>query len=197
MNETTELTKEQKAAAAIEAKIKGAFTKLSGAGKTEDEVKMGMISAGAGFKNVTRLYNLYAVDSGMVMGKEDKAKLVADSMKGADVTTEEGFNGVIDKIVAAGSSKGVTDKSAASLVRRAAKAAGIECWKRPKGEGKGATGFANTFYTWLRGNPACTEEQSKAIIMGTDGHEDTSENTKRHLSHYQNIARLVNDIKAA
>ena len=185
------------AADAVTAKIKATFDKLVGANKSEDEIKMGMISSGATFKNVTRLYNQFAVDNGLVLGKEDKAKIIAAAIEGADLTVEEGFKGAVDKAMAAGSAKGMTEASASSLIRKAAKAAEIECWKKPKGEGKGATGFAATYYAWLVANPTASADEAAKVINGTDGHPETSENTKRHLSHYQNIRQLANNIAAA
>ena len=179
----------------INAKAKAAFDLCIKQKKDEDTTKMEMIKAGASFKNVTRLFNQYCIDAGLVMSKEDKNVAVAAAMKGANLGTEEGFKGAIDKVMA--TTKGVTDNSAASLIRRAAKAAEIECWKKPKGEGKGRSGFAGTFYTWLRSNPKATEAQATAYVMGTDGNTETSGNVQKHIKHYLNIASLVRDIATA
>ena len=43
-------------------------------GKSEDEIKMAMVKEGATFKNVTRLFNQFAIDSGLIMKKEEKDK---------------------------------------------------------------------------------------------------------------------------
>ena len=179
----------------INVKAKAAFDACIRAKKDEDTTKMEMIKAGASFKNVTRLYNQYCIDSGLVMSKEDKAVAVAAAMKGADLTSEEGFKGAIDKVI--GTTKGVSEASAASLIRRAAKAAEIECWKKPKGEGKGSSGFAHSYYGWLRANPKADESAATAYIMGTDGNTETSGNVQKHLKHYLNIANLVRDIATA
>ena len=90
---------------------------------------------------------------------------------------------------------GSTDKSAAALIRAYAKKNGIEAFKKAKGgTGEAKTGFAAKFYDFLVANPACTVAEATAFIQGTDGHEETSENTKRHQSHYLAIHRMVNRI---
>jgi hypothetical protein len=53
--------------------------------------------------------------------------------------------------------------------------------------------FATDFYEWLAIEARETEEVT-AFINGTDGFTETSENVKKHLSHYTNIADLARKI---
>lgn len=178
----------------LEATIRAAFDASREAGKEEeDDIKLDMIGAGATFKNVTRLYNVFAVDAGLVVGKEEKDQILLSVLTGADLSTEEGFNSKVTELMAA--LAGATDKSAAALIRAYAKKNGLEVFKKAKGAGGEAkAGFAGKFYEWLVANPTSTVAEATAFINGTDGHEETTENVKRHQSHYLAIHRLVNRV---
>lgn len=176
-----------------EAAIRSAFDNAFSAGKEEDDIKLDMIGAGATFKNVTRLYNQFMVDGGHAVSKDEKDQILATTLSGADLSTEEGFNAKVTELMAALS--GSTDKSAAALIRAYAKKNGLEVFKKAKGgTGEGKVGFAGKFYEWLIANPTSTVEQATAVIQGTDGNEETTENVKRHQSHYLAIHRLVNRV---
>lgn len=170
--------------------ILAAFSSAVEAGKEEDEIKMEMIQAGATFKNVTRLFNQFMVDGGYAVSKEEKDQILADLIT-ETVSTEEGFNAavlaVMDKLE-------VTEKSAAGSVRAYAKKAEFECFKKAKATGAGRQGFASGFYDFLIANPTCTVEEATAFINGEGDHEDTTENVKRHASHYLAIHALVNKV---
>lgn len=177
----------------LEATIRAAFDASREAGKEEDDIKLDMIGAGATFKNVTRLYNVFAVDAGLVVGKEEKDQILLSVLTGADLSTEEGFNSKVTELMAA--LNGATDKSAAALIRSYAKKNGLEVFKKAKGAGgEVKAGFAGKFYEWLVANPTSDVAAATAFIQGTDGHEETTENTKRHQSHYLAIHRLVNRV---
>jgi hypothetical protein len=176
-----------------ETKIREAFDAAHAAGKEEDEVKLDMIGAGATFKNVTRLFNQFSVDAGLTVSKEEKDQIINQVLSGADLSTEESFNAKVAELQA--SLQGSTDKSAAALVRAYAKKNGLEVFKKAKGAaGESKTGFAAKFYDWLAANPTSSVEEATAFIQGTNGHEETSENVKRHQSHYLGVHRLVNRV---
>ena len=161
----------------------------------EDEVKMAMIAAGATFKNVTRLYNKYMIDAGLAISKADRNQIVEDTLEGLDFETEEQFEDATARLEAA--IEGASTKQASSLVRAYAKKNELECYKKPKGEGTGRVGFASKYYDWLVANVPCSKEDATAFVMGTDGQEETSQNTQNHLSHYLNIWSLANTIGKA
>ena len=178
----------------LEATIRAAFDASHAAGKEEDEIKLDMIGAGATFKNVTRLYNTFSVDAGLSVSKEEKDQILLDVLNGADLSDEATFNTKVEELMAR--LTGATDKSAAALIRAYGKKNSIEVFKKAKGAGTGEakTGFAAKFYEWLVANPTSTVEQATAFIQGTEGHEETTENVKRHQSHYLAIHRLINRV---
>ena len=177
----------------LEVAIRAAFDAAHAAGKEEDDIKLDMIGAGATFKNVTRLFNQFSVDAGLTVSKEEKDQILLDVLNGADLADEATFNAKVEELMAR--LTGSTDKSAAALIRAYAKKNGIEAFKKAKGgTGEAKIGFAAKFYDWLAANPTSTVAEATAFIQGTDGHEETSENTKRHQSHYLAIHRLVNRI---
>lgn len=177
----------------LEVAIRAAFDAAHAAGKEEDDIKLEMIVAGATFKNVTRLFNQFSVDAGLTVSKEEKDQILLDVLNGADLSDEATFNAKVEELMAR--LTGSTDKSAAALIRAYAKKNGVEAFKKAKGgNGEAKTGFAAKFYDWLVSNPTSTVEQATAFIQGTDGHEETTENVKRHKSHYLAIHRLVNRI---
>ena len=177
----------------LEVAIRAAFDAAHAAGKEEDDIKLDMIGAGATFKNVTRLFNQFSVDAGLTVSKEEKDQILLDVLNGADLADEATFNAKVEELMSRLS--GSTDKSAAALIRAYAKKNGIEAFKKAKGStGEAKPGFAAKFYDWLVANPTSTVAEATAFLQGTDGHEETSENTKRHQSHYLAIHRLVNRI---
>lgn len=177
----------------LEELIRAAFDASLAEGKEEDSIKMDMIGAGATFKNVTRLFNQFSVDAGIAVSKEEKDQILLEVLSGADLSDEATFNTKVEELM--GRLTGSTDKSAAALIRAYAKKNELECFKKTKAStGEGKTGFAGKFYDFLVANPTCTVEAATAFIQGVDGHEETSENTKRHQSHFLAIHRLVNRI---
>ena len=177
----------------LEVAIRAAFDAAHAAGKEEDDIKLDMIGAGATFKNVTRLFNQFSVDAGLAVSKEEKDQILLDVLNGADLADEATFNTKVEELMAR--LAGSTDKSAAALIRAYAKKNGIEAFKKAKGgTGEAKTGFAAKFYDFLVANPECTVAEATAFIQGTDGNEETSENVKRHQSHYLAIHRLVNRV---
>lgn len=179
----------------VEDAIRAAFDESITDEDDEDDIKMAMVSAGATFKNVTRLYNKFMIDAGLAISKEDRNKAVEDSLDGVEFATEEDFNSAVESLVDA--IQGATERSAAALVRAYAKKNELEVYAKPKGTGAARTSFAGKFYDFLAGNPGATKEEATAYINGDGEHEDTSENVKKHLSHYMGIWTLVNKIHTA
>lgn len=192
-DQNVEQTEATGQAADLNVAIRAAFDEAHSAGKEEDAIKLDMISAGATFKNVTRLYNEFAVDAGLVVSKAEKDQVLTEVLTGADLSSEETFNAKVAELV---EKLSTNEKSAAALIRAYAKKNELEVFKKAKGAGTGEskTGFAGTFYQWLIENPTSTVEQATAYIQGTDGNAETSENVKRHQSHYLAIHRLVNRV---
>ena len=197
MEQTTAQTEvKTNAAAELVAKLRGVFDEGVAAGKQEDAIKLDLIAAGATFKNVTRLFNEFMVEGGHRASKEERDQLVVASIQGIDLKSEDGFNSAVANLIS--TLTGATEKSASALIRALAKKEGIECFKKAKeSSGEGKAGFAGMFYDYLVANPSCTKEQAVAFIQGTDGNEETSENVKRHQSHYLAIHSLVNRVYAS
>jgi len=165
--------------------IRAAFDDNTGA--DEETVKMAMLQAGAKIKAVTRLYNQFMIDSGMMASKEEKDTALDAACTDVDLTDEDNFNSAVDSVV--DTVTGATDKSAATMVRAWCRREEVECFKKVAGERR--SGFRFKFYDALKANPAMTSAEAK-----TFGDTEGSENDKKAFSHYQAIRQLVNDIAA-
>lgn len=185
MTEQVEKTEAQ----LLQEKLRATFDAGMEAGKSEDDIKLELISAGATFKNVTRLFNEFMVDGGHAASKEERGQQVLVAIEGRDLKTEDGFAGAVAELVK--NLAGSNEKSASALIRAHAKKVGLEVFKKAKEGGEGKQGFAAGFYNYLVANPTATKEQATAYIMGTDGNAETSANTQKHLSHYLGIHDLV------
>lgn len=178
-----------------EVEILAAFDSAVAENQDEDEIKMSMIGAGATFKNVTRLYNKFMIDAGLAVSKADRDEIVQGVLEGRDLSTEEGFDEAVAAIIEA--VNGSTDRSAAGLIRSYGRKNELEVFKKAKGTGAGRSSFASKYYEFIIGNPGMDEDEAKAYVMGEGDHEDTSDNVKKHLSHYLGIWKLANTIHNA
>lgn len=178
----------------LETEIGQAFVSGADNGDSEDVIKMSMIQAGSTFKTVTRQYNELMVETGRAATAERKAELVEAAVADNDVSTEEGFAAAIAVITSAEES--IDDKSAAASIRGYGRKNDLEVYKKPKSAGAGKAGFASDFYAFLQAG-ARTEDEARAFIQGTDGNKETSDNVKRHESHYMAIHNLTQAIRAA
>jgi hypothetical protein len=161
--------------------------------KSEDEIKLLMIQAGESFSSVTRTFNQFMVDSGLKMSKEDKEELLENAVGNADdITSEEGFNDVVNEIVENGTN--VNDKQAASWVRAYAKRNDMEVWSKPKGSGPGRTGFRELLLKALEANPHMTKEECEAFVQGSP---DASEAAKANMGRWQRFRLMANRIVGA
>lgn len=160
-------------------------------GKSEDEIKMAMIKEGATFKNVTRTFNQFSIDAGLVMKKEEKEHIVNEACVGLDITSEEIYNEVIDSLI--DQLTGVEENGVARLVRAWAKKNEVEVFK--KGKGAGGTrqsGFRFKFYQALIANPHMSKENAEELIKS-----EGSGNDVRHMTQYQGIREMVNSIASS
>lgn len=190
--EDTEMSEENTVDPIKEA-IKAAFEAGIVADKKEDDIKLEMIKAGSSFKTIAKDYNDLMIASGLIDSKESRDKKVEEILTGADVSTEAPLNDAIAMIVH--QVKGIDEKAALSAIRSWARKNEKVVWTKPKAEG-GATraSFARSFYDALIANPAMTKEEADAIINGTDGHPETTDNVKANSSHYQSVRKLANAI---
>lgn len=185
-----ELTAEQKAAAKLAEKIRGAFDANVESGD-EEKIKMAMLKAGSKIKSVSGLYKSFLVDTGALASKEEKEEAVkaAFDAEGADCTTEEGFkelSAAVEDVL-----EGIDLVGAGNIIRAYAKKAELECWKKPAGAGR-QSGFRFAFYKALAANPQMTAVEAKAF-----GDEHGTENDVKAFSHYQAIRQLINDVHAS
>lgn len=170
--------------------IAAAFEAGIAAGKEEEEIKLDMIEAGAKFKNVTRLYNGFAVDAGLIMTKKEKNEIVSGVLDGLDLADQEAFKSAVAQLVE--SVKDTSEKSAAALIRAYGKKHDLEVYKAPKASKGGTrTTFTGDYYDALLENPKMTEEQAHEIIV-----EKGTPNTLRWEKTHQKVRQLVNDIAA-
>jgi len=155
--------------------------------KSEDEIMLDMIGAGATFKTVKTIFNKCMVDSGYLDSRKEKTEIVDDTLQGMDLSTEEGFLAASTALLA--NLKGVNDRSVGASIRQYAKKNELEVFKKPKGTGAGRSGITSKFYDFLRTSSPANKEQVAAWIE-----ENGTDNTKRHANHYQGIAKLCSDI---
>ena len=158
----------------------------------EDDIKMKMIGAKsvANFKNVTRFFNQFMIDTGRAITREAKATIVSENCDGADLADEKGFNEAVKAIAKAAT--GVTDNSAASLVRAWAKKAEVECFAKPKGTGAVRNPFVTNFHDALVANPKMDEAGLKAVIEALEPQNRV--NPQRWFNQHNAIRKMVNKI---
>lgn len=169
--------------------IQSAFDQGYEDDKEEDAIKLDMIGAGATFKNVTRLFNQFMIDAGHAISKADKDAIVEETLLDADLSDEEAFMQAVDALVE--NLDGSTQRSAMSLVRSYAKKNEMEIWTKPKGEVGSRPSFVRSYHNWIVANLDATEADAIAYVNGEGDYADTTDNVKRHLSHYLTSFRLA------
>jgi hypothetical protein len=183
--------------AAIQEKIQEAFTASTEANKSEDDVKMAMIQAGASFKNVARLYNAMMIDAGLAISKEDRDAIVKECIQKHDVSHEDGFDIAVDFLV-----EKLTDstiRSAAALIRGFCRKNEMPYFVPEKETGNGTTGFTKRYLQWVVDVVKETGripdiEVAKNYIHGKEGFPETSNNTKRNETHFLNYIYFAGKI---
>lgn len=183
--EPTEPTAEN-ATVGENASIKEAFDIAVEADKDEDSIKMDMIGAGAKFKNVTRLFNEYMIDSGLVKSKDEKNEILTKVLDGVDLTDPETFDSCVAELA---EELDVNEKSAAGSLRQWAKTNKIEFYKKPKGSGSGRSGITSKIHNWIIDNPFAAEAELVAYLK-----EVGTENTMRHKTAYISILEMAKAI---
>lgn len=173
-------------------KIIEAFNKALGKEQTDDEIKLALVKAGVAFSAVQKKFNDLMVDGGHRISASDKAALVEEVCKDADLSTAEGFEAAVNAIT--DSSDKISEKSASASVRAYARKNDMECFKKPKGGGRGQVGFAHFYHKFLIENPTSSDEEVSAYINEQPDRKEGSEvsqNVIRHASHYRGLANLV------
>lgn len=169
--------------------IEIAFSDAMEEGKTEDEIMLAMIEAGATFKNVKSRYNALMVDTGMLDSRAEKQKIVSDTLEGMELAEEDGFTAAVEALVE--NLKGVNAKSAAASIRQYAKKNELEVYKKPKGTGTGRAGITSLFYDWIIANLPVTDDQVNDWIA-TNGTENTKRNARAHVARAHLANRAYN-----
>jgi len=170
--------------------VENAFKAACEAKKDEDTIKIEMISAGAKFKKVTKMFNELMVKHGYAVSKEDKSKAVAAACVDVELSTEDGFSAATKALIA--TLEGTSEKSASASIRAYAKKNDLEFFKKPKAEGKGKGGINAKILAAVIDNPKMTEVEMNAFI---DEHgSDTTKKTWR--SYHQNVRAAANAIAA-
>ncbi len=195
MTDQVEQELEQEETVNLEEAIRASFDAAVAEELAEDDIKMKMISSGATFKNVTRLYNQFMIDAGFAISKEDRNKAVEDTLEGREFDTEEAFDEAVVALVEA--VKGSTERSAAALVRSYCKKNELDVFAKAKPTGEGRSGFKKDYFDFLKANPGMSKEEATSYIMGEGDHPDTSDNVKKSLATNLAIWKLVSDIHNA
>ena len=173
--------------------IRDAFNSAIEGEADEDSIKLGMISAGATFKNVTRLYNQFMIDAGLAISKQERNELIDSTLEGKEFDTEESFNSAVEALIEA--IVGTTERSAAAMIRAYAKKNELDCFaKTTASTGERQDGFKAKFYKFLESNPLMSRDEAMAFINGEGDHDETSNNVKKHASNHIAVWKLVNDI---
>jgi len=178
----------------IDSLIREAFDDGVESEAEEDDVKMAMIHAGATFKNVSRFYNKFMIDAGLAISKADRNQIVADTLEGLEIETEDDFTAAAEAL--ADAMDNTSNRSAMSLIRSYAKKNELAVFVRPKGEVGTRPGFTNDYHKWLVSNNEATEQDAKAYILGEGDYADTTKNVKDHLSHYMGTFRFLTAVRA-
>lgn len=164
-----------------EQKILSAFKEAIGAEKDDDDIKLAMIQAGAKFSNVTRYFNKFSVDEGLVISKEDKAELVSDAVSENDVSDADGFKAAVKYVAENGT--GLTEKQAASAIRTYCKKNEVEIYKAPRGGGQ-RKHIIDDVVNLLVDNPMLTKEEMTKFI------EENGNKTAKTWEHFYQKIRV-------
>jgi len=170
----------------LEVAIRDAFDE--NVGVDEETAKMAMLQAGCKIKAVTRLYNQFMIDSGLLASKEEKDGVLDEELTDVDLSDEDTF---LEKITAVAEGiTGATEKSATIMIRAWCRANEVECFKKGA-SGRRRSGFRFDFYEALKANPNMDKDEALNLIK-----EKGSENDVKAASHFQAIRELINTVAA-
>ena len=162
----------------VEEEIKIAFDDAAEAGLDPEDAKTAMIVAGAKHANVVKLYNKYAIESGLVLSKDAKSKIVEETYDAYDVTQESGFDAAVASMVAAGKTN-ISVRAASSLLRARAKEKGETCFIAPKKDVTPRGTFVKDLNEMLFANPRMTEKEVEDYV-NANGNKTNVKDMKIH-----------------
>jgi len=179
----------------VDVKFVEVFTKAVENQKSDDDIKMLLLKAGAKFSTVNSIFNKLMIDGGLRLNRADKLNAIGSSCKDLDLTLESNFNLAVDAIVKIAK---VSSASASGSVRAWAKSNGVECFTKPRGgNGQGQSGFMAKFQKALAAKPNMDDQEVDEYINTqpdrTEGSE-VSANVVKNASLYRGIAKLVNAV---
>ena len=143
-----------------------------------DQVKLGMVQAGAKFSNVTRLYNEFMITYGFAESKAEKDELLTTTLTDVDLSDEDNFNTAVDEVE--NGLKNTDSKKAASIIRVWCKANDVECYK--KAVGQGYQGFRGKVYEFFIESPHASNGEVD-VFIGEYG----SASDVRSISYYYKL----------
>lgn len=151
----------------------------------DDATKIAMITAGATFSNVSRMFSEFMVETGMMASKEEKEKFL-ESLKDVNLEDENIFKKAVSDC--SKKLKGIDEGDASKIIRYWAKKNEKPVYKKAGGPGR-TSGFRFKLYDAMRANPMMTNDECTKLV-----NEQGSDNDKKHLTHYIGIMNLVRDI---
>ena len=166
--------------------IREAFEVAIAASKDEDDTKMDMIGAGAKFKNVTRFFNQFMIESGYKKSKEEKEEILNKVLVDVDLADSDNFDSRVADLMEA---LEANEKSASASLRQWCKKNDIEFFKKPKSDVIGRPGITAEIYEWITANPFGTDEGLTAAII-----EAGTEKTIKNKIAYAAVLKLARDV---
>jgi len=166
-----------------------AFEAAMAEGKEEDDVKLAMISAGASFKNVTRFYNQFMIESGRAISKADRDVIIENTIGALDLSTEESFG---EAVAALSTALSCNENSAKATIRAYAKKNERPVFAAEKSDSKSRNPFVRLFHEALVDNPNFTEDDLKSLLASLEPEHQV--NPLRWFSQHNNIRIMVNNI---
>lgn len=162
-----------------------AFTDGMSSDLGDDKIRVDMVMAGATFNKVSSIYTHLQEDAGYITSKEDKEAALDEITDVFNIDTEEGLKEAIESFV--NMVKGVTETSAAGMIKSYAKREKMVIWTAPKAEK--LLRFKGEVLKALRHNPMMTATEMVEFVK-TKG----SPNDLRTISLYQGIRELCNHV---
>lgn len=170
--------------------VRNAFETGKSADKSQDNIMIDMLQAGAKFTQVRRFFKELSIELGYEAAPEVKDAAVEAALEVNDISTEEGFEAAVAHIT--GTVEQINERGAGQMIRGYARKHDIEFFRKPKPEATGQrVAFTNNFYRMLVENPTINEEETHEYIV-----EHGSEATLKSEKSYQKIRVLANRIAA-
>ncbi len=179
----------------ISGEIRNAFREAKEVGKDEDAVKIDMISAGASFKQVARMYTQLMQEYGYTVTKKAKDEAVQTAVAGVELGDAEGFAAAVKALQEA--VRNVNERSASALIRVYAKKNGIESYRKPK-SGHRKASMSAKFREFIINNPTASEGVVDAFIMENGSAKQQKNKNSRRIFHEIRVIanRIVQEMEA-